>query len=67
MGQTTLAALRYITIAESAGAVNVPDSTWNAARRAKWDDEQLANAFAHPGATVFTGYFLNYAQTDLEV
>jgi hypothetical protein len=32
-----------------------------------WSDEQLADAFAYVGATVFTAYFLNYAQTDLDV
>lgn len=43
---------------------NVTDATWNAAREAGWSDEQLADAFAYLGLTVFTGYFLNYAQTE---
>jgi hypothetical protein len=30
-------------------------------------DTQLAEAFAYLGLTVFTGYFLNYAQTDPDV
>jgi hypothetical protein len=34
---------------------------------AGWSDEQLTDSFAYVGATVFTGYFLNYAQTDLAV
>ena len=46
---------------------SVTDSTWKAARQAGWSDRQLADAFAYLGATVFTGYFLNYAQTDLDV
>jgi hypothetical protein len=29
-------------------------------------DEQLTDAFAYLEATVFTGYFLNYAQTDMD-
>jgi hypothetical protein len=33
-----------------------------AARRISGDG-QLAEAFAYLGQTVFTGYFLNYAQT----
>jgi len=46
---------------------NVTDATWKAAQQAGWSDEQLADAFAYLGATVFTGYFLNYAQTDLDL
>jgi hypothetical protein len=37
--------------------------TWKAALEAGWNDEQLAEAFATVGATVFTAYFLNYAKT----
>jgi hypothetical protein len=46
---------------------NVADATWKAAQQGGWSDEQLTDAFAYLGATVFTGYFLNYAQTDLDV
>ncbi len=31
-----------------------------------WTDEQLAEVIAYLGLTVFTGYFLNYAQTDID-
>jgi hypothetical protein len=51
----------------SANSGNVTDATWKAAQQAGWSDEQLTDAFAFVGATVFTGYFLNYAQTDLDV
>jgi hypothetical protein len=51
----------------AANSGNVTDATWKAAQRAGWSDEQLTDAFAYVGATVFTGYFLNYAQTDLDV
>jgi hypothetical protein len=51
----------------AANSGNVTDATWKAAQQAGWSDEQLAEAFAYLGATVFTGYFLNYAQTDLDV
>ncbi|WP_269501315.1 carboxymuconolactone decarboxylase family protein [Burkholderia sp. IMCC1007] len=45
---------------------NVTDGTWSAARQAGWSDEHLAEAFAFLGLTVFTGYFLNYAQTEMD-
>jgi hypothetical protein len=51
----------------AANSGNVTDVAWKAAQQASWSDEQLADAFAYLGATVFTGYFLNYAQTDLDV
>ena len=51
----------------AANSGNVTDVTWKAAQQAGWSDEQLADAFAYLGATVFTGYFLNYAQTDLDI
>lgn len=50
----------------AANSGNVTDATWKAARQAGWSDEQLADAFAYLGLTVFTGYFLNYAQTDMD-
>ena len=51
----------------AASSGKVTDTTWKAAQQAGWSDEQLADAFAYLGATVFTGYFLNYAQTDLDL
>jgi alkylhydroperoxidase family enzyme len=45
----------------------VSDATWSKAVDAGWDDEQLTEAFAYLGLTVFTAFFLNYAQTDLDV
>lgn len=44
----------------------VTDATWKAAQQAGWSDEKLTDAFAYLGATVFTGYFLNYAQTEMD-
>ena len=46
----------------AANSGNVTDATWKAAQQAGWSNQQLAD-----GATVFTGYFLNYAQTDLDL
>ena len=51
----------------AANSGNVTDATWTAARKGGWSDAQLTDAFAYLGATIFTGYFLNYAQTDLDV
>jgi hypothetical protein len=51
----------------AANSGNVTDDTWKAAQQAGWNEEQLADAFAYLGATVFTGYFLNYAKTDLDL
>lgn len=51
----------------AANSGNVTDASWKAAQKGGWSDEQLADAFAYLGATVFTGYFLNYAQTDLDL
>jgi hypothetical protein len=50
--------------ADNAGGVT--DTTWTTARAAGWNDEQLAEAFAYLGLTVFTAYFQNYAQTDID-
>lgn len=50
----------------SADAGRVTDTAWNNARDNGWSDEQLAEAFAYVGLTVFTAYFLNYAQTELD-
>ncbi len=43
------------------------DTTWKTAQAAGWTDEHLAEAFSYLGLTVFTGYFLNYAQTEIDV
>jgi hypothetical protein len=51
----------------AANSGNVTDATWKAAQQAGWSDRQLTDAFAYVGATVLTGYFLNYAQTDMDV
>lgn len=46
---------------------NVSDVTWSVAQKAGWTDAQLAEAFAQLGLTVFSGYFLNYAQTERDI
>ncbi|PSJ63209.1 hypothetical protein C7I85_06165 [Mesorhizobium soli] len=51
----------------AANSGNVTDATWDAAKHGGWNDAQLTDAFAYVGATVFTAYYLNYAQTDLDI
>jgi alkylhydroperoxidase family enzyme len=59
-------ALTALVAEAAANSGNVADATWKAAQQAGWSDEQLTDAFAYVGATVFTGYFLNYAQTEMD-
>ena len=55
-------------VREAAGSSGrVSDATWQAATGHGWGDDDLAEAFAYLGLTVFTSYFLNYAGTDLDV
>jgi len=51
----------------AANSGNVADVTWKTAQQAGWTDAETADAFAYVGATAFTGYFLNYAQTEVDV
>jgi hypothetical protein len=66
-GGTKIDTLTSVVRKAAANLGDVADATWRAARQAGWSDAQLAEAFAHLGLTVFTGYFLNYAQTDADV
>ena len=66
-GDTKIDALTCVVREAAANSGNVADVTWKAAQQSGWSDTQLAEAFAHLGLTVFTGYFLNYAQTDPDV
>lgn len=55
-------------VREAAGSAGrVSDATWARAVAAGCTDEDLAEAFAYLGLTVFTAYFLNYAGTELDV
>ena len=57
----------YCTGYHVAVKARVSDTTWHEAVGRGWGDEQLAEAFAYLGLTVFTSYFLNYAATELDV
>ena len=63
-GDTKIDALTRVVREAAANSGNVTDVTWKAAQQGGWSDGQLAEAFAHLGLTLFTGYFLNYAQTE---
>jgi hypothetical protein len=55
-------------VREAAGrGGRVSDPTWARAVAAGCTDDDLAEAFAYLGLTVFTAYFLNYADTELDV
>jgi hypothetical protein len=66
-GDTKIDALTRLVREAAATSGNVSDATWKAAQQSGWSDAQLTEAFAYLGLTVFTGYFLNYAQTDSDV
>ena len=66
-GDTKIDALTRVVREAAATSGKVTDATWKAAQQGGWSDTQLAEAFAYLGLTVFTGYFLNYAQTDADV
>jgi hypothetical protein len=65
-GEVESDALTGLVREAAANSGSVTDATWKAAQQAGWSDEQLADAFAYLGATVFTGFFLNYAQTEMD-
>lgn len=66
-GETDIDALAALVREATAHAGTVNDASWRTALDAGWSDEQLTEAFAYLGLTIFTAYFLNYAQTDLDV
>jgi alkylhydroperoxidase family enzyme len=66
-GDGKLDALVGVVREAAANSGRVSDATWEAAAAQGWGGEQLAEAFAYLGLTVFTSYFLNYAATELDV
>jgi hypothetical protein len=66
-GDTKIDAITSVVRDAAARSGNVADNLWRAALDQGWSDTQLAEAFAYLGLTLFTGYFLNYAQTDSDV
>ncbi len=67
LGEPKADALIAVIREAAANRGQVADSTWASAVRAGWTDEHLAEAFGYLGLAVFTSYFLNYADTELDV
>ena len=51
----------------AARAGRVSDATWQQATDCGWTSEQLTEAFGYLALTVFTTYFVNYAQTPIDL
>ncbi|GJH22513.1 hypothetical protein CBA19CS22_38245 [Caballeronia novacaledonica] len=66
-GDTRIDALIRVVREAAANSGCVTDATWKTAQQAGWNDVHLTEAFAYLGLTLFTGYFLNYAQTDADI
>ena len=67
LGDDTIDSLVGV-VREAAGrAGQVSDATWQRAVGCGWSSEQLAEAFVYLALTVFTAYFLNYAQTPVDL
>lgn len=66
-GDAKIDAIARVVREATAHSGNVTDAVWQAALEQGWSDAQLAEAFVYLGLTMFTGYFLNYAQTAADV
>jgi alkylhydroperoxidase family enzyme len=67
LGDGTIDSLAGV-VREAAGrAGQVSDAAWQRAADCGWSSEQLAEAFVYLALTVFTAYFLNYAQTPIDL
>jgi alkylhydroperoxidase family enzyme len=67
LGEEKTDALIGVVREAAANSGHVSDAAWATATSNGWSDEQLAEAFAYLGLTVFTSYFLNYARTELDI
>jgi len=67
LGEEKTDALIGVVREAAANSGHVSDPAWARAVRSGWSDEQLAEAFAYLGLTVFTSYFLNFARTELDI
>ncbi len=62
-----LAALTALVREAARNTGSVSADTWNGAHDAGWTSEELAEAFAHLMANLFTNYFNHFAETELDV
>lgn len=67
VGDDKVDAIVAVVREAAAHAGRVGDTAWERAVAGGWTDEQLAEAFAYLGLTVFTAYFLNYARTAMDL
>jgi hypothetical protein len=67
LGEDKTDALVSVAREAATGSGRVGDATWQRAADCGWSGEQLAEAFAFLALTVFTAYFLNYAQTPMDL
>jgi len=67
LGEEKTDALISVVREAAANSGRVSDAAWTRATSSGWSDEQLTEAFAYLGLTVFTSYFLNYARTELDI
>jgi alkylhydroperoxidase family enzyme len=67
LGEAKTDALIGVVREAAANSGRVSDLAWARAVGCGWSDEQLAEAFAYLGLTVFTSYFINYAGTELDI
>jgi hypothetical protein len=67
LGEEKTDALIGVVREAAANSGHVSDPAWARAAASGWSSEQLAEAFAYQGLTVFTSYFLNYAETELDI
>jgi alkylhydroperoxidase family enzyme len=67
LGEDKIDALVGVIREASTRSGQVSDEAWQRAVDCGWSSEQLAEAFAFLALTVFTAYFLNYAQTPLDL
>ena len=67
LGEEPADALIGVVREAAANSGHVSDLAWARATGGGWSGEQLAEAFAYLGLTVFTSYFLTYAETALDI
>jgi len=67
LGEEPADALIGVVREAAANSGHVSDLAWARATASGWSSEQLTEAFAYLGLTVFTSYFLNYAETALDI
>jgi len=67
LGEDKTDAMVGVVREAAARSGQVSDAAWQRAAGCGWSSEQIAEAFAFLALTVFTAYFLNYAQTPMDL